>query len=131
MRKDIKIPSVEDVYIAARKTFNEEHLQEEWNIYLINAKEVALEIVLIVSKGHGGSKKTSTMRHKLDLLPANSFAKVEFLEDSLLTMNNEFAVTFFVEGTLYEKTFTFPANYIKEDNQSILPIMGDPGVLAT
>ncbi|WP_031427002.1 hypothetical protein [Flavimarina sp. Hel_I_48] len=130
MKKDIEIPKVSDVYIAARKTFNEEHLQEEWNVYLINAKEDPLEIVLIVAKGHGDSKKTSTMRHKLDLLPGKSFAKIEFIEDSLLALNNEFAVTFFLNGTLYERTFIFPANSINEKNLSILPVMGDPGILA-
>lgn len=56
MRKDIEIPKVSDVYVAARKTFNEEHLQEEWNVYLINDKEAPLEIVLIVAKGHGDTK---------------------------------------------------------------------------
>jgi hypothetical protein len=130
MRKDIEIPKVSDVYVAARKTFNEEHLQEEWNVYLINDKEAPLEIVLIVAKGHGDTKKTSTMRHKLDLLPAKSFAKIEFIEDSLLALDNEFAVTFFVDGTLYERTFIFPANQINEKNQVILPVMGDPGTLA-
>ena len=70
------------------------------------------------------------MRHKLDLLPAKSFAKIEFIENSLLALNNEFAVTFFVNGTLYECTYIFPANQIDEKNQSILPVMGDPGILA-
>ncbi|HEA31073.1 MAG TPA: hypothetical protein ENH91_13955 [Leeuwenhoekiella sp.] len=130
MRKDIEIPKVSDVHVAAVKQFNEDLEIEEWNAYIINTKNEPLELVLIVSKGYKGSKKTSKMRHKLELLPAKSFAKVEFMEDSLLVITNQFDVTFFVDGTLYERTFIFPAGQIADKNQEILPLMGDHGVLA-
>lgn len=131
MRKDIAIPMVSDIYVAAVKQFNEDLEMEEWNSYIINAKTEPLELVLIVSKGHGGTQKTSTMRHKLELLPAKSFAKIEFLEDSLLALQNEFAVTFFLNGTLYDQNFSFPAHRISEKNLNDIPIVPLKGILAT
>ena len=52
MKKDIIIPKVEDVYVAAVKEYNELHRTEDWNIYIINNKSVALEMILIVSTGY-------------------------------------------------------------------------------
>ena len=63
MKKDIEIPEVEKVYIAAVKEFNKEFGAEEWNAYIINEREEDLETVLIVTRGFEGEKQTSTMRH--------------------------------------------------------------------
>lgn len=130
MRKDIEIRKVADVHVAAVKQFNEDLEIDEWNAYIINTKNEALELVLIVSKGYNETQKTSRMRHKLELLPAKSFAKIEFLEDSVLALNNEFAVTFFLGGTLYEQRYIFPEKYISEKNLIDIPIMSLLGILS-
>ncbi|MGB8375390.1 MAG: hypothetical protein WCE57_08730, partial [Salegentibacter sp.] len=95
MKKDIEIPEVEKVYIAAVKEFNKEFGAEEWNAYIINEREEDLETVLIVTRGFEGEKQTSIMRHRLEKLPPQSFAKIEYLQDEVLALNNEFWVTFF------------------------------------
>ena len=77
MRKDIDIPEVTDVYVAAVKEFNETHRTDDWNAYIVNDADQPLELVLIVSNGYNEKKKTSQMRHKLQVLPAKSFAKIE------------------------------------------------------
>ncbi|MEH6407207.1 MAG: hypothetical protein V7767_08005 [Leeuwenhoekiella sp.] len=130
MRKDIEIPEVKDVYVAAILEFNEVHRTNDWNVYLINAKNSPLETVLIVSKGFDAERITSQMRHKLDVLPAKSFAKIEFLEDSVLKLNNEFSVTFFVGNNLFEKKFLYKPNTITKENNKALPIMLKEGILA-
>lgn len=129
MKKDIEIPEVEKVYIAAVKEFNEEFGAEEWNAYIINEREEALETVLIVTRGFEGSKQTSTMRHKLEKLPPQSFAKVEYLQDEVLALNNEFWVTFFAGGKMYEKKFLFRKNSINSKALRDLPVMQKKGVL--
>lgn len=129
MKKDIEIPEVEKVYVAAVKEFNEEFGAEEWNAYIINEREEALETVLIVTRGFEGGKQTSTMRHKLEKLPPQSFAKVEYLQDDVLALNNEFWVTFFAGSKMYEKKFLFRKNTINSSALRDLPVMQKKGVL--
>ena len=130
MRKDIEIPKVTDIHVAAVREFSEEHRTWDWNAYLINAKSAPIEMALIVSQGYKDEKSTSTLRHKLELLPAKSYAKIEFIEDKLLAVNNVFSVTFFMDGTMYERKFLFPAESISEKEGVDLPVMKGKGVLA-
>ncbi|MGO4913508.1 hypothetical protein [Leeuwenhoekiella sp. W20_SRS_FM14] len=130
MRKDIDIPEVYDVYVAAVKEFNEDHRTTDWNAYIINNTDEPLELVMIVSDGYSADQVTSQMRHKLEKLPSKSFAKIEFIEDHVLELTNQFAVTYFLGGKLYEKTFVFTAGNIKDQNLGPVPAMLKEGILA-
>lgn len=114
MKKDIKIPEVTNVEMAIVYEFNDIYNTNDWNVYIINKKEVALEMVVVVSQGFSEKKTTSLLRKKVEKLPANSFAKIEFIQPKLFKLNNRFQVTFFEGNTLFEKTFIFKANTIKE-----------------
>lgn len=129
MKKDIEIPEVKDVYIAAVREKHEEYKTLDWKAYLINDREKTLEGVLIVSKGYDGKKETSTMRHTIAELPPQSFAKIEFLQDDVLQLNNEFSVSFFTEGKMFHKKFVFRKNSINEKALQELPVMPKRGVL--
>ena len=94
MKKDIQIPEVTGVEMAAVYEYNDLYKTDDWNIYLINNKDVALEMIVIVSQGFSETKTTSLLRKKLDKLPANSFAKIEFIQPELFKLNNRFQVTF-------------------------------------
>ncbi|MGB2225004.1 MAG: hypothetical protein ACPH5K_03600 [Polaribacter sp.] len=87
-------------------------------------------MVVVVSQGFSETKKTSLLRKKLAVLPANSFAKVEFIQPDLFPLNNRFQVTFFQGNTLYEKTFTFNANTIKEGALRMIKTLNKKGILA-
>lgn len=130
MKKDIVVPKVEDVYVAAVKEYNEIHRTEDWNIYIINKKSVALEMILIVSTGYSSDKITSTMRHKLEALPPKSYAKVELIMEDLLSLKNEFLVTFFQNNKMYDKSFVFEPNTINNLSLKKLPLIKELGVLA-
>lgn len=69
MKKDIIIPKVEDVYIAVVNEYNDIYKSQDWNAYIINDKNVDLEMVLIVTSGYSETKTTSVFRKKLDILP--------------------------------------------------------------
>lgn len=129
MKKDISIPRVEGVYLAAVRQFNEDFRTHEWNVYLINTREEALEMVLIVSRGYWEARETSIMRHKIEKLPRASFARIEFLQEEVLALNNEFAVTFFGAGKLFEKKFLFKRNSINEKAMRDLPLISEKGIL--
>ena len=130
MKKDIEIPEVKDVYMAVTYDYNETYKSNDWNAYLINNKEEPIEMILIVSKGFDGESKTSKMRHKLEKLPAKSGAKVELMQDEVLKLNNEFTLTFFQDNKLYEKTFLFRKNSIKESALRHITILNKRGIIA-
>lgn len=130
MKKDIQIPEVNDVYVAAVKVYNEDFKTDEWTAYLINDKDIDLEMALIVSKGFDGKKETSTIRHKLEKLPAKSFAKIEFIQEEVLALNNQFQITFFAKGKMYEKQYLFKKNSVNKNALRDLPIIPEKGVLA-
>lgn len=130
MKKDIEIPVVEDVYVAAVREENKAFRSRDWNAYLINDKKVPIEMVLIIARGFDGKDLTSTMRHSIKLLPAKSFAKIEFMQDDVLRLNNEFLVTFFEDNRMYEKRFTFNKNSVKEEAAGNLPVIPEKGILA-
>lgn len=130
MKKDIEVPEVKGVYVAAVREENKEFRSMDWNAYIINELGEPLEMVLIVTKGFDQIRSTSKMRHSIKILPAKSFAKIEFLQDEVLALNNEFSVTYFAEGKMYEKTYTFRKHTIKERKAVKLPVMENKGILA-
>ena len=130
MKKDIQIPKVTDVEMAVVYEYNDLYKTDDWNVYIINNKKVALEMMVIVSQGFSETKTTSLIRKKLDVLPANSFAKIEYIQPELFKLNNRFQVTFFEGNTLYEKTFIFEENTIKEGALRMIPELKKRGVLA-
>ena len=71
------------------------------------------------------------MRHSMEGLEAKSFEKLEFVQDEVLELNNEFFVTFYLEGTLYEKRFLFKKGTVSENNTSLIPLLGAHGILAS
>jgi hypothetical protein len=130
MKKDIKIPEVTGVEMAVVYEYNDIYKTDDWNVYLINNKNVDLEMVVIVSQGFSDTKTTSLLRKKVNKLPANSFAKIEFMQPELFKLNNRFQVTFFERNTLFEKTFLFEANTVKEGALREVPELKKRGVLA-
>ena len=129
MKKDIQIPTVKDVYMAVSREYNEAFKSNDYYAYLINKKEVPLEMVLIVSKGVDKEKETSVMRHKIDRLPAQSFAKVELMLEDLLVLNNHFKVTFFEDSRMFEKEFILEKNSLKEGSLRHIDILNQRGIL--
>lgn len=129
MKKDIQITKAENVHVAVVNEYNDIYKTNDWNAYIINGKTVDIEMVLIVSKGFDQNTVTSTMRHKLEKLPAQSYAKIELLQDEMLHLNNEFKVTFFEGNTMFEKTFLFRKNTINVKAFQIIPVMNAKGVL--
>lgn len=130
MKKDIQIPEVTDVEMAVVYEYNDLYKTDDWNVYLINNKNVNLEMIVIVSQGFSDTKTTSLLRKKLETLPANSFAKIEFIQPELFKLNNRFQVSFFEDNKLFEKTFLFKENTIKESALHNISEIKKRGVLA-
>ena len=129
MKKDIQIPTVKDVFIAVVQEQHPEYKTNDWNAYIINNQDVDLEMVLIVSKGFSEEKITPVMRHTIALLPARSYAKIEFMQNDVLTLNNEFKVTFFEGNRMCDKTYLFRKNTVNTRALQAIPLMQLKGVL--
>lgn len=129
MKKDINIPLVTNVFVAVVNEYNDIYKTHDWNAYIINNKDVDLEMVLIVTRGYSETKTTSTMRHKLNKLPAKSYAKIELIQEAILALNNEFKVTFFENNKMFDKTYLFRKNTINTKALQPLPLMDVKGVL--
>jgi hypothetical protein len=130
LKKDIQIPEVTGVEMAMVYEYNDIYKTDDWNVYLMNNKSVPLEMLVIVSQGFSETKTTSLLRKQLAILPANSFAKIEYIQPELFKLNNRFQVTFFEGNTLYEKTFLFEENTVKESALQVINEIKKRGVLA-
>jgi hypothetical protein len=131
MKKDIQIPEVKNIHIAVVYEYNDIYKTNDWNVYVMNNKNTDVEMMVIVSQGFSETKTTSVLRKKIDVLPANSFAKIELIQPDLFKLNNRFQVSFFEDNTLFEKTFVFKKNSIKEGSLRMIPEIKKRGVLAT
>jgi len=108
-------------------------MEKVWYAYLVNDSDFNLDSVMVVSKAFGTidgeMKKTSVLRHAFVEVPAVSVVKIEMIEKSLLVLNNEFMVTFFIGNTLYDKKFIFKSNLINENATEEVPILFVEGVM--
>lgn len=133
MKKDIIIPEAENVFLTAVQQWSDDFMKKVWYAYLVNDSDFNLDNVIVVSKASGiidsEMKKTSVLRHVFVEVPAVSVIKIEMIEESLLVLNNEFMITFFVGNTLYDKKFIFKANSINEKNIEEVPILFLQGVI--
>ena len=129
MKKDIKIPEVKDVYVTVVQEEHPEYKTLDWNAYIINNSDADLEIVLIISQGYSDKKMTPPMRHTISKLPARSYAKIEYLQEKVLALNNSFKITFFEGNQMFDKTYVFRKNTINEKALQTVPLMRLKGVL--
>ena len=132
MKKDINIPEVKNVTIAITRSLNN-LMEHEWNAYLINNNSFDLENTLVATTGYGengGEKiRTSTLRHFLDLIPAGGFKLIEPINPELFRLNNEFWVTYYYKGEMYDKKFTFVPGAFDETHLIPIEMLGKEGIL--
>jgi hypothetical protein len=131
MKKDIHIPKVEDVSMAVVR--EEDGPESEWGVYLINTKDVTIDDVIVSSKGYGmidGEKvETSELRHYFKGLAANSFVKVERIVEEVFGLNNQYFLTFYIDGLIHDRKFIFVPGSVAEENLVNVPIVNLPGIL--
>ncbi|SFC98693.1 hypothetical protein [Algibacter pectinivorans] len=129
MKRDIEIPVVKDVYVAVVNEYNDIYKTQDWNAYIINNKDVDLEMVIIVTDGYSETKTTSKFRKKIDVLPKKSYAKIELIQEELFALNNQFKVSFFEGNQMFDKTYLFRKNTINLKALQPVPLMDVKGVL--
>jgi len=108
MRKDINMPKVTDVKVAIAKTLDEKG-ESDWYVYLINNKPTPLNNLMVVSHAteneDGSGRQTSKLRHFIENMEAESYAKVERIDPAVFEFYNQFWVSFYIGRELFDKKF--------------------------
>jgi len=130
MKADLKIPKVIGVEIAVVAPDEASTL---WDVIIINRTGNTLENVIIASKGYGESngtkQQTSTLRHVIDVLPPQSFGRIEPIQKVVFHLVNEYWVSYYLGNELYDKKFVFNPDVINEDDIIEIPGFKFKGVL--
>lgn len=131
MRKDFEIPKVKNVSVAIIK--EEIDGAEGWYVYLINQNANDLKNVLVTSSGYINDGddvvKTAVLRHMIADLPPYSYARVESIMEDIFHLNNQYWVSFQMEGIMYDKKYIFLPESIQTKNFTDIPVVEKQGVL--
>ena len=132
MIKDLPENSVEDVAVAVVLE-SESPGAQHWNVYLINLKNERIETVLVSSKGYGlkdgEDVKTSVLRHSMGNIEARGYAQIEVIDEQVFGLTNEYWLSYYINGTIYDKKFIFLPESIIESNLIRVPVINKPGVM--
>lgn len=134
MREELKGPKVENVGVAVVEQFDENDNKVHY-VYLINLRDDIMEGIIVTSKGYGMNVKTgekvqtSMLRHCLEVLLPNEAAKLEPIMEDVFGLANEYWVSFYVDGKMYDKKFIFLPETISEKNMKEIPALGMKGVM--
>jgi hypothetical protein len=132
MKKDLPENIVEDVAMAV-VLMNETPEVKNWTVYLVNLKDEPITNVLISAKGYGEKDgrvvKTSVLRHFLGDIAPNSFAGVEAIDTEVFGLTNEYWLSYYIGGTIYDKKFIFLPESIVDENLMKIPLVNKPGVM--
>ncbi len=132
MIKDIEFPEVKNVLIAVvLKTDLPD--QREWDVYVINQNPFPIDQVLITSRGYGEidgqETRTSTLRHYIEHIGQSSFDKIEPIQEEVFVLNNEYWLSFYHNGKMFDKKFLFTAGSLDSNFLSEVPLMKQLGIV--
>ena len=132
MKKDIEIPEVKNVRLAVVRKKNVGE-KDEWQVHIINNNDHPIENTLVASKGYGEKdgeqQKTSTLRHFLETVEANSTMLIEPIDPAVFHLNNEYWVSYYVGNKIHDKRFVFVPDTICEANITFIKELEMEGVL--
>ena len=99
----------------------------------MNMSDHELKTVIVTSKGYGQKEgeevKTSTLRQLMGDIPAKTTVKIEGILEDVFGLTNEYWVSFWYDGKLHDKKYTFVRGSIAEENFTKIPLLGKRGVM--
>ena len=131
MKKDIPSPAVENVVMAI--ILEEQDGQNVWNVFLINLDIVPIKNVIVTSRGYGElngqRRETSTLRHFYEEIPSLEFTRIEPIMENTFGLTNEYWVSFYIDGQVYDKKYVFLPESISEKHFTQVPLLNVEGVM--
>ncbi|GEM67446.1 hypothetical protein SMI01S_10520 [Sphingobacterium mizutaii NBRC 14946 = DSM 11724] len=132
MKKDLPLNIVEDISVAVVLEA-ESPTTKVWNVYLINEKNTAIQNVLVSSKGYGikdgKDVKTTILRHFIGDMDAKTSQKIEAIDPQVFGLTNEYWLSYYMDGTIYDKKYVFLPESIVDENLIKIPLVNKPGVM--
>ncbi len=132
MKKDIAFPEVKNVAIAITRE-SEDANDSVWSVFLINLNDFPLRSVFITSRGYGQlndeARVTSKLRWFFEEIAAKEAVRVEAIVEEVFGLHNEYWVSYFVDGQVYDKRFIFLAESIHDTNFTQIPLLNMRGVM--
>lgn len=132
MKKDLPLNVVENIAIAV-VLMSDTPTENNWNVYLINLKDKEIQNVMVSSKGYGVKDgvevKTSVLRHFLGDMPAASFKAIEAIDAQVFGLNNEYWLSYYENGVMYDKKYIFLPESITDENLVRIPLVNKAGIL--
>lgn len=132
MKEDLPINIVADISIAVVLE-SESPNGKVWNVYLVNEKKVPIKNVMVSSKGYGMKDdkevKTSVLRHFIGDIDPADYAKIEAIDEQVFGLTNEYWLSYYIDGTIYDKKYIFLPESIIDDNLIRVPVLNKPGVV--
>jgi hypothetical protein len=130
MKKDIDFSPVTGVELVI--THSEKDGESQWDVYLINKNLIELTTVMITSKGYGmvdgENKETSVLRHLIEKIEEQSYARIEPIQPELFQLNNEYWVSYFILDQIFDKKFVFVPDSIQAENLQYIPELDLMGI---
>lgn len=127
MKKDIDFSPVKDVHVAICQE------TDGWRAYLLNRSLEKIENVMVTSKGYGESQsekqETSILRHAIPYIESREFALIETIDESVFHLNNEYWVSYYIDGQVFDKKFIFLPDSIIEENLTTIAELDLQGIL--
>ncbi len=104
-----------------------------WTVYLLNFKNESITNVMITSKGYGeidGKQvKTSLLRHSIGDVEAQTFKSIEAIDPAVFGLNNEYWLSYYAGGQIFDKKFIFLPESIVDSNFTRIPLLNKAGVM--
>lgn len=141
MKQDIPFKPVVGVSIAIVPDVESEAAtlgevgQPTWQVFLLNNNDFALDNVLIASEGYGTQPdgqavRTSTLRYHFPEVAAYSATQVELIDPAIFHLTNQYWVSYYQSGQIFDKKFLFVPDSITPEHFSRLDLLdGRVGVL--
>ncbi|MGI4834970.1 MAG: hypothetical protein ACRYFK_16070 [Janthinobacterium lividum] len=139
MKQDISFEPVAGVSVAVVPDQPTPALGEAgqagWTVYLLNNNDFALENVLVSADGYGTQPtgeavRTSTLRYHFAQVAPRSATAIELITPAVFHLTNQYWVSYYVAGQVFDKKFLFVPGAIDAANLSRLDLLaGQVGVL--
>lgn len=132
MKADLPENIVEDIAIAV-VLMAETPEYKSFTVYLVNLKDEVLQNVLVSARGYGEKEgkmvNTSTLRHFLGDVMPKDFVAIEAIDPAVFGLNNEYWLSYYIDGTIYDKKFIFLPESIVDEHLIKIPLINKPGVM--
>ena len=131
MRRDIPIREVTELGLALIPE-NEPKFGEIWVAHLVNLRDHSLKNILLNVEGHGEvnghDRKTATLRYLIPEIDSLASHQIEVMLPDVMSVTNQFWVSFSHDDYLYEKKFIVPHDATETMERVGIPVLHCQGL---